>query len=325
MRKNRNGARAAARLVFLAALSFACVGARPTSAQRPASAQVPAASAAPFTPAALPQMTATQAAEKEVTVFGQKIHYVEAGSGPVVVLLHGLGGNATNWAFNIPALAQKYRVVVPDQVGFGRSDKPLVNYRVQTYADFLDKFLDELKVEKASLVGNSMGGWIAALYAVERPARVERLVLADAAGFRPPKEFDLATLSGLNPSTREGMKRLAGMVFFNPLLKTDAAVDLMLAQRLSAGDGYTIQSLVESIYRGEDMLDGRLSAVKQPTLLIWGREDGLTPLAREGAQFQKEMTAARLVVFDNCGHVPQVEKAAEFNSAVLAFLAGETK
>jgi 2-hydroxy-6-oxonona-2,4-dienedioate hydrolase len=121
------------------------------------------------------------------------------------------------------------------------------------------------------------------------------------------------------------MKSLAAKVFFNPLLRSDAAIDAILTQRLSAGDGYTIQSLVESIYRGEDMLDGRLSAVKQPTLLIWGREDGLTPLAREGEQFRKEMAGARLVVFDNCGHVPQVEKAAEFNAAVLAFLAGETK
>jgi 2-hydroxy-6-oxonona-2,4-dienedioate hydrolase len=319
MKKNGRTARTLARVVLLAAAVAAagCV--------RPAAAKGAGGAAIPFTPAPAAQITATQAADKEVTVFGQKIHYVEAGSGPVVVLLHGLGGNATNWAFQIPALAEKYRVVVPDQVGFGRSDKPLVNYRVGTYADFLDKFLDELKVEKATLVGNSMGGWIAALYTLQRPARVERLVLVDAAGFRPPKEFDLAALSGLNPSTRAGMKSLAALVFFNPLLKTDAAVDAMLTQRLSAGDGYTIQSLVESIYRGEDMLDGRLSAVKQPTLLVWGREDGLTPLAREGERFQKEIAGARLVVFEACGHVPQVEKAAEFNAAVMAFLSGETK
>jgi pimeloyl-ACP methyl ester carboxylesterase len=258
---------------------------------------------------------------KEAVVFGQKIHYKEAGSGPVVVLLHGLGGNSDNWVFNVGALSHKFRVVVPDQVGFGRSDKPLVNYRVATYVDFLDKFLSELKVERATIVGNSMGGWVAAAYALRHPAKVERLVLVDAAGFAPPKEFDLATLSGLNPSTRDAMKQLAGMVFFNPLLKTDAAVDMMLAQRLSAGDGYTIQSLVESIHRGEDMLDGKLAAIKQPVLLVWGREDGLTTLAREGERFKREIPHAQLVVFEQCGHVPQVEKAAEFNAAVLKFLA----
>ena len=265
------------------------------------------------------QMPAPQP-QKEAVVFGQKIRYVEAGSGPVVVLLHGLGGNSTNWAFNTPALAQKFRVVVPDQVGFGSSDKPLVNYRIGTYVDFLDKFLSELKVERATLVGNSMGGWIAALYALRYPGKVDRLVLADSAGFAPPKEFDLHALAGLNPSTRDEMKRLANLVFFNPLFKSDAAIDVLLAQRLSAGDGYTIQRLVESIYRGDDMLDGKLSAIKQPVLLLWGRDDGLTPFAREGERFKRELPSAQLIVFDQCGHVPQVEKAAEFNAAVLKFL-----
>jgi pimeloyl-ACP methyl ester carboxylesterase len=289
-------------------------------------AQTGKAARTPAAPAPVAPAPAGQPAGKEVTIFGQKIHYVEMGSGPVVVLLHGLGGNTSNWAFNVSALAQKYRVVVPDQIGFGRSDKPFINYRVGTYVDFLDKFLDELKIEKASLVGNSMGGWVSALYTLQRPARVERLVLVDAAGFRPPKEFDLPALSGLNPSTREGMRQLATMVFANKLLFTsDAAIDAMLAQRISAGDGYTIQSLVESIYRGEDMLDGRLGAIKHPTLLIWGREDGLTPLAREGERFKREIANSQLIVFDNCGHVPQVERAADFNLAVLKFLAGETK
>jgi pimeloyl-ACP methyl ester carboxylesterase len=271
-----------------------------------------AADAAAQAPAAQPS--------KEAVVFGQKIQYLDAGSGPVVVLLHGLGGNGTNWAFNIPALAQKYRVIVPDQVGFGRSDKPLINYRVGTYVDFLDKFLSELKIERATLIGNSMGGWIAATYALKYPAKVERLVLVDAAGFAPPKEFDLNTLAGLNPSTREEMKRLANMVFYNPLFKSDAAIDVLLAQRLSAGDGYTIQRLVESIHHGDDMLDGKLGGIKQPVLLVWGREDGLTTLAREGEKFKREIPSAQLVVFDGCGHVPQVEKAAEFNAAVLKFL-----
>ena len=264
--------------------------------------------------------SAAAQAQKEAVVFGQKIKYLDAGSGPVVVLLHGLGGNSTNWAFNTPALAEKFRVIVPDQVGFGQSDKPLINYRVGTYVDFLDKFLAELKIERATLVGNSMGGWIAALYTLKHPARVERLVLVDAAGFAPPKEFDLNTLAGLNPSTRAEMKQLSNLVFYNPMFKSDAAVDVLLAQRLSAGDGYTIQRLVESIHRGDDMLDGKLSAIKQPVLIVWGREDGLTSLAREGEKFKRELPAAQFVVFDQCGHVPQVEKAAEFNAALLKFL-----
>jgi pimeloyl-ACP methyl ester carboxylesterase len=310
MRNNIKRARVGA---LLAALIVFAGGARGAAAQGPRVAIAPVALAqSPPPPAG-----------KVVTVFGQKIHYVDAGTGPVVVLLHGLGGSTLSWALNAPVLAQKYRVVVPDQLGFGRSDKPFLNYRVGTYADFLDKFLDELKIEKASLVGNSMGGWVAALYALQRPARVERLVLADAAGFRPPQGFDLSALYGLNPATRAGMRQLASKVFANKQLFTsDAAVDLLLTQRLAAGDGYTIQSLFESIKRDEDMLDGRLKDIKQPTLLVWGREDGLTPLATEGERFRREIAGAQLVVFDNCGHVPQVERAAEFNAAVLKFLAG---
>lgn len=267
------------------------------------------------------QQPASSQVGKEATVYGMKIHYVEAGSGAAVVLLHGLGGSAQNWAFNTDVLAQKFRVIVPDQLGFGRSDKPYTNYRVGTYVDFLDRFLKELKIERASLVGNSLGGWIAAAYTIAHPEKVERLVLVDAAGFAPPPDFDMNSLAGLNPSTREGMKQLASLVFYNKQLFTsDAAIDLLLTQRLAAGDGYTIRSLNESIARREDMLDNRLSAIKQPTLLIWGRADGLTPLAEYGERFKKEIKGSQLLVFEQCGHVPQVEKAADFNAAVLKFL-----
>jgi pimeloyl-ACP methyl ester carboxylesterase len=259
--------------------------------------------------------------EGTATVYGAKIHYVEAGSGPVVVLLHGLGGNTTNWAFNIAPLAHKYRVVVPDQIGFGQSDKPLINYRIATYVDFLDAFLKELKIERASLVGNSMGGWVAASFALAHPEKVERLVLVDAAGFAFAQGFDTSQLIKLNPSTREGMRELVSHLFYNKLIfMSDGFINASLAARINAGDGHTIRSLTESIIRREDILDKRLSAIKQPTLIIWGREDGLLPLA-DGQRFQKEIAGAQLLVFDQCGHVPQVEKASEFNAAVLKFLA----
>jgi pimeloyl-ACP methyl ester carboxylesterase len=272
--------------------------------------------------AASAQTPAPARAEKEVKIYGQKIRYVEAGAGAqTVILLHGMGGNSANWMLNINALAAKYRVVVPDQLGFGQSDKPMINYRIGTYVDFLDRLYGELKIERATLVGNSMGGWIAALYAITHPERVERLVLVDAAGFAPPKDFDAKQLAALNPSTREGIRALSALVFYNKqLYLSDAAIDFSLTQRMGAGDGYTIQSLIESITRREDMLDGRLSAIKQPTLLIWGRQDGLTPLKEFGERFKREIPGSELIVFEECGHVPMVEKAAEFNAALLKFL-----
>ena len=257
---------------------------------------------------------------KEVLVFGQKIQYVEAGTGPTVILLHGLGGSAQAWQFNIAALAEKYHVFAPDQIGFGKSDKPLVNYRIRTYVDFLDQFCKQLKIERATLVGNSMGGWIAAMFTASFPDRVDKLVLEDAAGYTPPKDFDMRTLFGLNPTTRAGMKVLISKVFYNKAFQTDAVIDQSIAARLAAGDGYTINSITESIIRGEDFLDDVVKTIKRPTLIIWGRQDGLVLLA-DGERFNREIAGSKMIVIDECGHVPNVEKPGEFNAAVLKFLA----
>ena len=256
--------------------------------------------------------------EKTVTIFGQKIHYVEAGSGPTVILLHGLGGSSKVWQLNITALAERFHVVAPDQIGFGQSDKPLANYRIRTYVDFLDQFYKQLKIERASLVGNSMGGWIAAAFTAAFPDRVDKLVLVDAAGYSPPKDLDPRTFYGLNPSTREGMKVLTAKVFYNKLFLTDTAIDQAISARLAAGDGYTINSITESIIRGEDFLDDAVKTIKRPTLIVWGREDGLLPLA-DGQRFNKDIAGSMLIVFDQCGHVPNFEKAVEFNAAVIKF------
>jgi len=259
---------------------------------------------------------------KEILVFGQKIQYVEAGSGPTVILLHGLGGSSQAWGPNTSALAEKYRVIVPDQIGFGKSDKPLVNYRIRTYVDFLDQFCKQLKIERATLVGSSMGGWIATMFTASFPDRVDKLVLVDAAGYAPPKDFDTRVYFALNPSTRADMKVLIAKVFYNKAFQTDAAVDQAIAARLAAGDGYTINSITESIIRGEDFLDDVVKTIKRPTLIIWGRQDGLVPLA-EGERFNKDIAGSKLIVIEQCGHVPNTEKPGEFNAAVLKFLAGE--
>jgi pimeloyl-ACP methyl ester carboxylesterase len=115
------------------------------------------------------------------------------------------------------------------------------------------------------------------------------------------------------------MKVLVAKVFYNKAFQTDAAIDLAIAARLAAGDGYTINSLTDSIIRGEDFLDDVAKTIKRPTLIIWGRQDGLVPLP-EGERFNKDIAGSKLIVIDQCGHVPNVEKPAEFNAAVLKFL-----
>jgi len=264
--------------------------------------------------------------EKSATVFGAKIRYLEAGDAakPTVILLHGLGGSAENWqsnplASNIIALAAQFHVIAPDQIGFGKSDKPLLKYRVGTYVDFLDKFMSELKIEKASLVGNSMGGWVAGLMAIKYPNRVEKIVLADAAGIIPAN-VNSDEIYQLNNSTRDEIRANLKRIFANPLFQNnEALVDQFMTARIAANDGYTINSLIESIKRKEDFLNDRLAEIKKPTLIIWGKQDGLLPVA-DAATFNKGIAGSQVVIFENCGHAPQFEKAAEFNKAVLDFL-----
>ena len=259
--------------------------------------------------------------DKSVTVFGAKIRYLEMGDAakPTVILLHGLGGNAENWQFNIMALSANYRVIAPDQIGFGKSDKPLLKYRLGTFVDFLDKFMAELKIEKAHLVGNSMGGWVAGLMAIKYPSRVEKIILADAAGLAPPT-IDFDRIYQLNNSTRDEIRANLKLIFANPLFaNNEALVDQFMTARVTTGDGYTINSIIESIKRKEDFLDTRLGEIKKPTLIVWGKQDGLLPVA-DATTFNKGIAASELVIFDPCGHVPQVEKASDFNAAVLKFL-----
>ena len=257
---------------------------------------------------------------KFVTVFGARIHYVDVGAGPTVILLHGLADDVGVWGSVMPALAAKHRVIALDQVGFGRSDKPLLNYRVSTFVDFLDGFLNELKIKRASLVGNSLGGWVAADFALKHPDRIERLVLSDAAGYAAlAKTMDPRALNALRLASREDIRYLGPLTFRDKRFYED--VDLAFKQRVTAGDSYTVSQLLDSMIRGEDVLDGRLGAIEKPTLILWGRDDKLIPV-NFAARFNKEINASQLRIIDGCGHMPHVECAEKFNDALLQFLGG---
>ena len=263
--------------------------------------------------------------EKFATVFGAKVRYLEAGdpAKPAVILLHGMGGNAdAAWPLTVPALAANYRVIAPDLLGFGKSDKPMINYRIGFYVDFLDKLMSELKVEKVSLVGNSMGGWISVLYATKYPEKASKLVLVDAGGYAPPAGFDYGKLAvTMNPSTRESVKAGMKLLFYNSaMFQSDAAADSLLAARIAANDGYTIQTLIRNAQYADEYFDDEVKALKHPTLIVWGKQDGITPVT-EGERLKKDIAGSELVIFDQAGHAPQFEKAADFNKKLLEFLA----
>ena len=273
------------------------------------------------TPAA-GQSAAAGPEEKTVAVFGQTIHYWDVGSGPVLVLVHGLGsGKAEDWRYAIGPLSQKYRVLAMDQIGFGHSDKPLLDYRIQTYVDFLNEFLHRLKVDKASLAGESLGGWISAMYVLEcsvdaHMVPVEKLVLVDAAGLKQDKP-----IPDLNPSTLAGTRALMEVVFHDTSWLSDDMVRKIFADKLAKNDGYTIRSLLSNPALGAERLDDRLGNIHVPTLVVWGKQDALLPIT-SGQRYAAGIAGAKWVSFDNCGHVPPVEKTAEFVSVVTGFLDG---
>ncbi len=181
-----------------------------------------------------------------------------------------------------------------------------------------------LNVQTASLVGESLGGWIAALYAAESsPDRhlvpLEKLVLVDAAGLQQH-----TVIPDLNPSTLEGMRHVLQVVFYDTSWVSDSIVRRAFADKLAVNDGYTVHSILNGGRINSERLDDRLGSIKVPTLVVWGNQDQLVPL-EEGQRYASGIAGARLVTFDKCGHVPPQEHTAEFLKAVTEFLGGAEK
>ena len=268
----------------------------------------------------------TSAAAKDVTVFGFKLHYLEAGRGAPVVLLHGLGGDGSRWAPNIDPLAKDFHVFALDQIGFGESDKPLANYHTGMLAEFLVGFLKAVGVQKASLVGNSMGAGVALYTAAKFPQAVDRIVLADGGGYRSDsgRAAPAATPEALhrqqiqNSVTREETREFFRILFHDKSLVTDKMVDDQFAMRLRSA--FTITKIQEAGQKGLGSLtEAEVHAVKAPTLIVWGKYDELANPA--GAdRLEQTIPGSRKVIIDNCGHMPQLEKTEEFDRLVREFL-----
>jgi len=266
------------------------------------------------------------AVAKDATVLGFKLHYLEAGRGAPVVLLHGLGGDGSRWGPNIEPLARDFHVFALDQIGFGLSDKPLANYHTGMLAEFLVGFLKAVGIAKASLVGNSMGAGVALYTAAKFPDVVDRIVLADGGGYRvagsdapaAPTPEALRRRQLQNSVTREETREFFRILFHDKSLVTDKMVDEQLAMRLRSA--FTITKMQEVGERG-NLTEAQVHAVKAPTLIVWGKYDELANPA--GAdRLEGAIPGSRKVIIDNCGHMPQLERADEFNLLVRDFLRG---
>ena len=263
---------------------------------------------------------------KDVTVLGFKLHYLEAGRGAPVVLLHGLGGDGSRWKPNIEVLARDFHVFALDEIGFGQSDKPLANYHTGMLAEFLVDFLKAAHVGRASLVGNSMGASVALYTAVRFPQAVDRIVLADGGGYRAGgagaarmENAEAARRRELqNGVTRDETREFFKILFHDKTLVTDAMVDEQLAMRLRSA--FAITKMQEAGQNGLGALtEDEVRRVKAPTLILWGQYDELANPA--GAdRLEHAIAGSKKVIVEDCGHMPQLEKPGEFNRLVREFL-----
>ena len=253
-----------------------------------------------------------------VVVKGRRLVYHEAGKGSVVILLHGLGADSRHWAANIGLLSQDFRVIALDQIGYGQSEKPVMRYTVGNFADYLHGFMEAVKIPKASLVGNSLGGWIALDFTIRHPEMVEKLVLVDAAGLHPTSPLRMP------PGGWKNLTPFNTRWFFDLMAanKEWATTDLgphSYERHAKNGDSYTVASSVAEMATGREFEDKKLDKVKVPTLIIWGRDDMLIPLAM-GENFNKGIAGSQMIVIDGTGHIPMVGKPEEFDAAAKKFL-----
>ncbi len=151
---------------------------------------------------------------KKTSISGLKMSFLEAGKGPYLILLHGLGGSSLTWSFNIKYLSKKFHIVAPDQIGFGRSDKPLINYRISIMSEYLHEFLSARNISKVTLLGSSLGGWIATHFTLTYPDMVEKLILVDSAGYALEHSFSFRERSLLNAVTLYSTKTFFQNLFF---------------------------------------------------------------------------------------------------------------
>lgn len=252
--------------------------------------------------------------------------------GSPVILLHGVGCHIEFWEQNIGELSKEHRVFAVDVVGYGKTDKPLVDYTFPFMADFVLDFMKTMGIDKASLVGNSMGGGISMTVASIAPDQVEKVVLVDPVGLgrglSPVMRLMTAPLIG-DVITAPGRKAVILQMqscLHDPSRASEDFIDRATLINALPGNKRSFLSLLRetgSIWgvrkRIIDEFSQRLKKIQSPILVIWGRQDKILPLA-DGEAAMPKLANGRLHVIDQAGHCPQIDKPEAFNRTVLDFL-----
>jgi pimeloyl-ACP methyl ester carboxylesterase len=244
--------------------------------------------------------------EETCNLAGVRMHYYCAGRrGTPLVMIHGLGSSAETWAALMLLLSKEYLVYAPDFPGFGRTPLAPEGTNIKTHVLYLERFLDALGYPRVTLVGNSLGGWIATRFAVEYPERVERLYLLNSAGLRresmhsPYVEDRIAANSSL--------EQMSGYASPVPSFVLDALI------RNSQTPAYA--GFIHG-YDPHEELDTVLADVQAPTTIIWGERDNLLPLIC-AHDFQRGIANSELVLLPHVGHMPQIQNPVKVAHVIL--------
>jgi pimeloyl-ACP methyl ester carboxylesterase len=268
--------------------------------------------------------------QRWVAVDGTPANVIELGEGPPLLLVHGLSGCWQNWLENVPHFAASRRVVAVDLPGFGASPIGREPISIPGYARFLDRLCDVLAIDAAAVVGNSMGGYVAAELAIASPQRVERLMLVSAAGITAEHlrrdqvmagarvVAALATRAAARHASlarRPGLRKLA-LAF---VVRHPDRLSAPLAHELMEGSGKPgFLPAMEAILAHR--ISDRLPQIACPTFVLWGAEDRVIPV-RDARRFAELIPDVRVEVWPDTGHVAMLERPARFNAVLEAFLA----
>jgi pimeloyl-ACP methyl ester carboxylesterase len=275
--------------------------------------------------------------QRWVEVMGRPVNVIDLGEGSAIVFVHGLSGSWPNWLEQLPEFARGHRVIAMDLPGFGHSPMPQEQITISAYARILDGLLETLGVDAATLVGNSMGGFVSAELAIAFPQRVERLVLVSAAGISTYRHRDVeriepylrriapmvAVYTGWTAAKsdwvarRPGLRNLTlGLVTRHPS-RLPAA--LAAEQLRGAGKPGFMQALRANI---DYPVKERLPEIACPTLIVWGDEDKIIPV-RDASVFEELIPNSRKVIFEGTGHMAMLERPATFNELLDEFVEEE--
>lgn len=267
---------------------------------------------------------------KFIPVDGKKVHYLEKGEGKPVILIHGFLYHTVMWKKSIDDLAKRFKVYAVDLWGWGYSERLKENeYSFERYGKQIVGFMDALKIDKASLVGQSMGGGISVYVAAHFPERVDRLILVDPAVIPYPMTttaiiYQLPFVGEfLNALPGDGLmkKNIKTVWFFDPQKVTDDyAEEVIRPLRIkgtNSGSMYILRQVLKEPYVQEEAQ--KLATFNKPILLIHGREDKAVPLDRS-QQLNALWKGSQLVIFEKAGHTPHEEHPEKFNQLALEFL-----